>query len=261
MALFRLTFFFEQQENGWSESIHTTATDTPTLISLVLGYAQRRMDFCHPSTFLTHVRVSDDQVFRDVILDPMTLPIKGNWKSLAKAEGPWTALDLRLQSGPLVQRSLFVRGIPAGQIDSNLPSFTADFDSAYGRWVTFLADSLFGIKNKDRTQAKQAINTVSVGGVVNMLAPLLGLANLDTVQVLGIPRSVLPKRTYTVQNFVDMSNFTLRGYNGPAIAGRGFLRRISYVISPITATATDFATERRVGRPFGVLRGRRAVIR
>ena len=261
MALFRLTFFFEQGENGWSESIHTSAFDTTTLIALSAGYATRRVAFNHASTVLTHVRISDDLIFRDVILDPIPLPQFGQFKPTGHAEGPWTALDARMSSNPLVQRSMFVRGFPGSQIDGNLPSFTASFAAAYRAWTQFITDNVFSIKNKDRTQVKQAINTISLAGVVNMVTPIPGLANLSTVQVLGIPRSVLPTRTYTVVNFVDGSNFTLRGYKGPAIAARGFLKLQQFVLLGINQIVTDFVTERRVGRPFGVLRGRRAVIR
>jgi hypothetical protein len=261
MALFRLTFFFEQLENGWSESVHTTASDTLTLIALASGYASRRMAFCHSSTFLSHIRISDDLTFRDVILDPIPLPINGGFKPTGFAEGPWTALDARMSATPTVQRSLFVRGFPAGQINSNQTNFTAAFQAAYRAWTQYVTDNVFGIKNKDRTQLKQPINTISPAGVVTMANPIAGLANLATVQLLGIPRSVIPKRTYTVVNFVDGSNFSLRGYSGPAISMRGYLRLISYVILQINQIVTDFVTERRVGRPFGVLRGRRAVIR
>jgi hypothetical protein len=261
MPAFRLTFFFEQLENGWSESIHTTATDTLTLIALATGYANRRMAFCQTQTFLTHIRISDDEVFRDVILDPIPLPMQGAFKPAGQAEGPWTALDARMSANPRVQRSLFVRGFPAGQINSNAPAFTAAFQAAYTAWTTYITDNVFAIKNKDRAQQKQPIDTISAAGVVRMANPIAGLANLATVQVLGIPRSQIPKRTFTVVNFVDGSNFTLRGYTGPVIAQRGYLRLVTFSLLVINQIVTDFVTERRVGRPFGVLRGRRAVVR
>lgn len=261
MALFRLTFFYESNENGWSESIHTTSQDLAGLSGLALTYANLRMAFSHLETFMTHVRISDDLVFRDIILDPINLPRKGQFGKAASAEAPWTALDLRLQAGPTVTRSLFIRGLPDGQIDSNLPSFTPAFQTVYMQFVNNLLEGPFGIKNKDRTQVKQPINTISAGGVVNMTNPIAGLANLDTVQLLGIPRSKQPKRSFTVINFVDASNFTLRGWTGGAVNQQGFLRRVNYIISPIVFAATDFATTRHVGRPFGLQRGRRAVIR
>jgi len=262
MALFRLTFFYEQDENGWSESIHSSSNRVESLIGQTDVYSINRMRFSDAGTILTHVRISDDEVFRDVILDPISLPRRGQFKAPnEKAESPFTALDLRLLAAPTVQRSLFVRGLPDGQVNGVFPSFTGDFATRYNAWVAILSQGGFSIKNKDRTQIKQPINTISAAGVVNMTSPIPGLGNLSTVQVLGIPRSEIPKRTYTVVNFVDFSNFTLRGYNGPPIAGRGYLRRVVYVLLPIIQAATDFVTERRIGRPFGQLRGRRAVVR
>jgi hypothetical protein len=261
MPLMRITFFYEQGENGWSESLHSTATDTPTLIALALGYSNQRMAFSSPETVMTHIRISDDQVFRDAILDPVPLPRTGQFKPNNGAEAPWVAFDLRLQANPQVTRSLFVRGFPAGQIDGNLPSFTPAFNTLYARYVQYIAQNAFGIKNKDRSQVKQPIYTVSLAGVVNMSVPVAFLANGDTVQILGVPRSVVPKRFYTVINLVDQSNFQLRGYAGPALTHQGYFRRIAYTILPINFTATDFVTKRGVGRPFGVQRGRRAVVR
>jgi hypothetical protein len=262
MALFRLTFFYEQDENGWSESIHSSSNRLDSLIGQVDVYSVNRMAFTAAGTSLTHVRISDDQVFRDVLLDPITLPRRGQYKSVnSKSDSPFTALDLRLSAAPTVQRSMFVRGIPDNQVDGIFPAFEANFATKYNAWVAILSQGGFSIKNKDRSQLKQPINTISPAGVVNMTSPIPGLANLSTVQVLGIPRSQIPKRTFTVVNFIDGSNFSLRGYAGASIAGRGFFRLVNYVLLPITQAATDFVTERRIGRPFGQQRGRRAIVR
>jgi len=261
MALYRETFFYEEGENGWSESIHVNVTDTPTLIALASVYANNRLAATSGQVNLTHIRISDDLVFRDVILDPIALPLPGQFKSISRAEAPWTAIDIRLSANPLVQRSLFFRGMPDGQVNGNQLSFTPAYGAAFNAFVNTIVGGVFSIKNKDRTQLKQPIATISAAGVVNMSAPVAGLGNLDTVQILGIPRSRVPKRTYLVTNLVDQSNFTLRGWNSGVVTATGYLRRIVYNLLPISIAAADFATERRVGRPFGVLRGRRAVVR
>jgi hypothetical protein len=261
MALFRLGFFYEQGENGWSESIHTSLTDPAQLENLVFQYAQKRLAFTHPSTKLVHVRISDDEVFRDIILDPIVLPMIGQYKPPVPAESPFTAFDARMSAGNLVTRSMFVRGLPDGQIDGVTIQGDPGFLTAYDAWGAFIVNNAFSIKNKDRTQVKQPINTVSLAGVVNMVTPIPGLALLSQVQILGVPRSLVPKRTYIVSAITDGANFTIRNYTGPALAGIGFFRRINYLLLKIDVITTDAVTERRIGRPFGQLRGRRAVVR
>jgi hypothetical protein len=263
MPLNRITFFFEQVGNGWSESLHIDADGDDVLRGYANDYARVRLAISSPETLLTHIRISDDEVFRDIILDPIPLPLRGTFKQAGNiAESPWTALDVRMgTTDKRVQRSLFLRGIPDDQVDGALPSFTAAYRTAIDAWRGYITLSVWAVKAKDRAQAKQPIFTIDGAGNVITTIPLVGVSNLSTIQILGIPRSIVKTRLYRVANVTDQSHFQLRGWTSGLIAGRGFVRPLVYRLYQIDQTLIDAATERRVGRPFGLLRGRAAVIR
>jgi hypothetical protein len=261
MALFRTTFFFEQRDNGWSESVHSILTDPIALKAQAIGYVLVRMPLCTPSTLLTHIRISDDLVFRDIILDPLVLPIPGT-NPEAVNESPWTAVDVRMSASPTVQRSLFLRGLPDGQVDGSLPEFTPGFQASFNAFKSELLTDNWGIKQKDRSQVKQPILSVDGLGNVVMAVPLAGLAVKSVVQLLGVPRSKVPGRLFLIDVFTDASHFHVRGWPaGVTLTSQGFFRPVVYLITPIVQVVADAVTERRTGRPFGLLRGRRAVVR
>jgi hypothetical protein len=261
MPLNRLTFFFEQGENGWSEAIHTTSTSIPGLVAAATAYRNVRMPLLNAYATLVHVRISDDMVFRDVLFDPFRLPQSGLFGKSFPAEAPWTAIDVRLGASPTVQRSLFLRGLPAGMISDTTIAGTPSFNASLAAYATRLLNAEFAIKNKDRGQFKQPITSIDAAGNVVMGIPLTGVNQQSVIQVLGIPRSVIPIRFFKVNTVTDQSHFQLRGWAGQTVGARGFLRPDVQVLSTITGFQTTVATERRVGRPFGQQRGRRAVIR
>lgn len=259
--IWRVTFFFAEGENGWSESVHSTLGAFSGVLAAVFKYITARMSCCPSSVFLTHVRISDDNVFRDVYLDPVALPAPGTYIGGGPGDSPWTALDVRMTATPVVQRSLFMRGIPIGQVSGSVYQPNAKFLAAVTAFTNQLLTNGWGIKNKDRTQQKQPIASVDNVGNVVLTMGIAGLTVGDTVQFLGIKRSILPKRTYIVETVTSATVFSLRGYSGPPIVGVGFVRKIVLLVLPLDNVVVDNTTERRVGRPFGLLRGRRAVIR
>jgi hypothetical protein len=261
VALFRTTFFYEQRDNGWSESVHSLLTDPVSLIAQATGYVLVRMPLATPSTLLTHIRISDDAVFRDVILDPLVLPIPGTAPT-AINESPWTAVDVRMSTSPLVQRSLFLRGLPDGQVNGSLPDFSPGFQASFNAWKSELLTDNWAIKQKDRSQVKQPILSVDGTGNVVMAVPLAGIAVKSVVQLLGVPRSKVPGRLFLIDVFTDASHFHVRGWPpGVTLTSTGFFRPVVYIVTGINQVVADAITERRVGRPFGLLRGRRAVVR
>jgi hypothetical protein len=266
MPQFRITFFMEEGENGWTEAVHTTNFTQTNLVSDSLNYLSRRMPISAPTLKCTHVRISDDLLFRDVFLDPIALPVAGTWKPDLNT-GPWTAINIRMATAnPTVQRSLFLRGIPKPMITSNDYDPTPAHLAAVNNYLAGLTNRSWAIRAKDRSQVKQPITSIAADGTVVMTTGIPGLTaptaiNQPLVQLLGVKRSVSAKRLFQLNAFTDTSHFQLRGWSGGASGAVGFFRLVQYVLYPITQADTEFATERRVGRPFGVQRGRRAVVR
>ena len=120
------------------------------------------------------------------------------------------------------------------------------------------------IRHKDTTQPKVPIFTLSgPTGVITTTANVPGLLVGETLQLLGIRRSVMPARFVRV-TAVDAVNFRWTVVGLPAgvtLGPGGFVRRLHYVNDAVVQAIPERITERRDGRPFGLLRGRAAPVR
>jgi hypothetical protein len=261
--VFRLTFFYELFDAGWTESVHTKLVDKPSLMTLASQYIAARLPLLHPKAFLTHVRISDDLVFRDILLDPISLPQAGTFATTTLApDTPWNALDVRIQAGVTVNRSLYLRGIPAGQMNANTFNPTALFAANLGKYLGFLVtNGNIAIKCKDRSVIPNLILTSTALGVVTLATPIANAAAGQRVQLLGVLRSLSPQRSYVIGAGSTTTVLNLLGWPGLVLAGTGFIRQNVVALPQVTDAVCDTNTERRSGRPFGLLRGRRAVIR
>lgn len=257
----RLTFFYEMTDVGFSESVHTQLTDPVTLTTLVNGYKFVRLPFLIESARMIDVRVSDDDTFRDIIVPVAGLPSPGTFPGRAAA--PSSTLLMKLfTTNPTVSRNMFLRGLPATLMDGRVYTPTGLFDSALIPFRALMSGGQFWVNAKDRTQAKIPITGISIAGAVVLGAPMPGVTNGSIVQLLGVPRSVIKQRQFEVTAFVDNQHFTLRGWPaGQFLGAEGFLRRKVNTLYNINATTIVDIGERKVGRPFGLPRGRVAPVR
>jgi len=109
---------------------------------------------------------------------------------------------------------------------------------------------------------KQPITSINAAGDVVMTIPLAGVTINSTIQILGVPRSLVPVRNFRLSSLTSQSVFSLRGWpSGVVLQNRGYLRPNVQILGRISEIVFDSVTERRIGRPFGLLRGRRAVVR
>jgi hypothetical protein len=269
MAQFRITCFFEVGGDGWSESIHSSLTNPVNVVTQAQLYATYRMQLAPQAVDLVHVRISDDQIFRDIYLDPFLLPLSGTYSAGPTVSNlpPWNALLLKMQAiaSPTINRNLFLRGIPQDQVSGNAFTPTPSFLAALNAYRSYVTSGGFAIKGKDLSQVKQPIQSVSSVGSVVMGSAIPGLTGVkpnNQVEILGVPRSLVPIRTYLTNTFTDASHFTLRAWPATVNLGAtGYFRLNLPVLNVIGVAVTAGITERRVGRPFGQPRGRRAVIR
>jgi hypothetical protein len=219
------------------------------------------MNIATEDTLCLHIRVSDDDTFRDVAGSPVTLPATGTFGPLEEFMS--VALLVRMEAGPLIQRNLFLRGLPRGQLQGRV--FTPDsvFRSRLNAYNNALLTGAWGINAKDRTQVKARIKSIAADGTVVMRDSITGLTITSVIQLLGVPRSVIGTRQFQLDDFTDDKHFklSLGGELLTPITGRGYFRRRVYTIAPLTIVDEPRITERRTGRPFGVLRGRAALVR
>jgi hypothetical protein len=257
MARVRLTYFFELGDTGWSESVHTTLppTSVPAIQALVGQYTAMRLPCLSNEAQLTHVRVSDDDTFRDILFLATGLPASGTYSK--PPAGPWTGLLITLVATPTLRRSLFMRGIPKQIVDGRNPTFDATFTAAINNYLAGMIASPFAISGKTANPSRPITTAVGATGVVTTVG-VTGAAVGDTIQVIGVPTSVLPTRFYRVIGVDNVaSTVTLAGWPlAVNLTNVGFLRRTTKEVVQISQAVSGLITERKVGRPFGQLRGR-----
>ncbi len=268
MPRFRVTYFYEQQGAGWSESIHTLLLPGANLTNLIAAYVSARMQIANPSVILTHIRISDDDVFRDFAVPDVAVPQSGQFKKSGGPAGgtrefPSVAALLRIFSGNTIVRNLFVRGLPDDQNDGNEWDPGAQFNGKFATFRFGLQSTGWAINHKDATQPRARIKSMTASGVVEMIDAIPGLALSSTIQLMRVPRSVIPGRFFRLSSFTDEKNFTLAvpPNSLEPLFVTGVFRRVAFVLHQIDHTEIERVTERRTGRPFGVLRGRAAPVR
>lgn len=253
----RLTYFFELGDAGWSESIHTTLStaSVAALQTLVTNYTAVRLPLLIGEAQLTHVRISDDEVFRDIAFFPTGLPAPGGFSG--PAAGPWDALLIRMIASSTLRRSLFLRGLPQTVMDGRHQSFRPAFQSAVNAYLAFLSPANpVGIAGKSANPQIAILSAVAATGVVTLTGVMLGASIGSVVQLTGVPTSLAPTRYYRVIN-VAGPVLTLAGWSPlVTLVNQGFLRLTTKTVVQVTSSSAGLITERKVGRPFGQLRGR-----
>jgi hypothetical protein len=257
MSRVRLTYFFELGDTGWSESIHTTLApaSVTALQTLVTNYTNVRLPLLNQDAQLTHVRVSDDDTFRDIIFFPTGLPAPGT--ATGFPAGPWTGVLIRMIASSTLRRSLFLRGVPANCIDGRNQHFTPAFQAAMNAYLAFLSPANpVGISGKTANPSVAITQAVGATGVLTGTAILAGATVGSIIQITGVPTSILPVRFYRAIAFSGFS-VTLAGWPSTvSLVNQGFMRLTTKSVVQITAASAGLITERKVGRPFGQLRGR-----
>jgi hypothetical protein len=257
MSRTRITYFFELGDVGWSESIHSTLAPTSiaALQSLVTLYTNVRLPLLSVEAQITHVRVSDDDLFRDISFFPTGLPVFG--LASGRAAGPWTGVLIRMIASSTLRRSLFLRGIPSGQIDGRNQFFGAGYLAAMNTYLAALSANPFGISGKSANPAIPMLSMIGATGVAALTGPMVGVAVGSVVQVTGVPTATLPVRYYRVIAVGPGFAITLAGWPSlVSLANTGFLRLTTKAVTQISGASAGLITERKVGRPFGQLRGR-----
>jgi hypothetical protein len=261
MPRIRMTVFMELGDVGWSEAIGCVPTDPASLSLLAQAYIIARSGILSTEAKIVDVRISDDEVFRDIIVPIAGLPRLGAQPGRA-APPSATVLLKGFTNDARVQRNFFIRGVPATLVDGRNFTPPSIWDTAFLQYAALLTGGQFLVFGKDRAQQKQAIQSVNNAGVCVLVNLSTGFASGDVVQLLGVPRSLIQHRVFTVYNQVNPLNFSLRPWQlGQVLGTQGFLRKVSIVGFPLrTVNAIDIG-ERKVGRPFGLPRGRAAVVR
>jgi len=263
---FRVTFFFSQQvgvkTGGWSENFWNSAPDLPTVTTAANALLPLRFALLGYGVGIVAMRFQDLTSFRAAQPIPLTqfnsVVQGGNFD----ADYPTTKGLLRLFGPAKYITSQWLGGMP----DSWVANGGVLALSAVGRdnFLSFKSALLAGsngwrINNQDKSIAKKLVTAVTAGGQVT--APG---SNYTAGQIIRISRThgvTGLNKLWTVATNIDPNTFTIAppvgGFVGSIVNPLGTAQLQSKTLQAMTDVQLIRATEHRVGRPFGLLSGRR----
>ena len=280
--LWRVTFFYTAGNTGWSETLFNNLPTLSAVQAAATALNTARLTLMRPDCFSNAIRVSDDNVFRDssYVQNP-AYPIPGSYSQVVTTSHPSTALFLRLETAPgsvsaaSPNRRIFpLHGIPVDQIQDTTFSPSIIWAGNLGAYKLVLTNSANGWCM--RTRSIFAIAPTPVGLSISpqaspsrdgLLTTLTAVpsAVLGAYVVFSRVKGVIPpagRPFLVVPPITNITPFTvgIRGWF-PRLTVTGSniqMEFFSYQLSPIVAAFTDRLGSHKVGRPFGLLRGRRS---
>jgi len=265
--LARVTFFFANGSNGWTETFYNTGADLETVLTTAQGMIRRRTDLLAKNAQLQYIRVSDDLVAGDSRLAVVPLTDRFN-KNPAEDTGnaAYDGVLIRLVCSAMHRRMFIMRGIPDQVMKNNEFDPDPPWANALVRWFGLLVGATWGMKIVDRvTVLEKPITSLTnnwvPGTVTATVGSTAGWSNGDLVNIYGRMncrgfRGLYRVRNLTATTFDVSTRRDVSGYNG-----NGKVRRQEYTILPfINQGVVMRLAKRSTGRPSFQERGRRSAL-
>jgi len=265
MATMRATFFFTDDNGyGWTETYFNNAGDLPTTMTRARALLPLRIKCLGLTSGPSMIRVSDDEVKRD---SQIYIIASGDNRNKDPDAGPSdianTCLVVRIEAGPTIRRTLYMRGIPDGIVlNSGVYSPTPDFGTAFTRFANALGQNGWSIKSLG------IVNPVLTN--TNIVQPALGqeirittlgahgLAINDTVVIRGVRGASYLAGQHRVFAKIDDTNYSILSNRVlPELFNYGTTQKYSFRLTGISNAQVIRASHRIAGRPFSAPRGRR----
>lgn len=256
MAAYRITYEWAIQQSGWSESFHTTLTNIASINALITAFTQARVQFLTSQAVLLNVRVSDDTLFRDIGTRPV---LGGQIGSVSgRAAVPDATVVFLMSSGALYKRYMYCRGLPATYCDQRQFNGAAAYFPAILAFANFLKSNNIAIYAQSNPGTAQIVTGyANPPGMFAVAADIVGLA-VGTYITITAPRGTsIPRGKFRVVATPDLKHFQLHGWplttDPTALA---YVRSSTKALQAVDGAQVNDIGERKVGRPFGLRRGR-----
>lgn len=261
MPRFRVTAFMDQEGEGWSEGFHTSLSSPSAITTLINSWVLKRRACMTIEAEFNEIRVSDDETFRDILTLVNVVGVKG--QLAGEALPPINCALFRLQAGPLVSRPMFVHGLPKALINGRDYNLSTAAMARLNEYAAFLKSPGFSIAHKvPPTDAKLVIAYNATTGLFTVSADIPGLTYNMPLVLTNVKRSIVKTRIWRVATAPTGSTFTLQKWVKTIdISGFGKWRSAIPVLDSVTESIVRPHTTHKVGRPFGLPRGRVAPVR
>jgi len=241
---------------GWSESYYSESASAATLQAFG-NLARSRVSMCPRGTSINRLRYQQVDPVGPAQLTKVSFPAPDTWLSGVPQKALKIQFALPGEGGQMIRE---FRGVPDVQFTTGEYTPTAPYVIAVNGFLNALLAGTWLVRRRDKGQPQAEIKSISIGGVVEMIQPLAGAANGNSVQIL---RTVNPasgrKFGYFAKiiAFTDERNFTIAG---PKVRASGFgkMRLAVNVYPPFVnpQIANIEAVVRKIGRPFRSYSGR-----
>lgn len=266
MATYKGTYLFNQGRYGWSESWYVDAATITDAAGYFSGVMTQRIKMLGRGARMEMIRVSDVDIAGDSMI---VLAPEDQITAATPVDTPWNCLLVRVESGALYRRSMWMRGAPDEWMlfsQNGSIIIPTDAKNALKAWSTKIINAGFKFKVTQK------------GGPETLPLPIGALAEDENGRVVA----QIPGFAGQVNDFVQF-----KGYNGPdkkilngrhrvvkvdgasvtvgiefntlfapnANFGGKAVRKIT-LYTFVTSAFIERATSRRTGRAFFVRPGR-----
>lgn len=267
---FKVSYFWEQivaKTGGWSESFYHGADDFSTVQTQAIVLGQRLMAVHGKTTVLRNIRFSEYGAFRRAVIAPQTFTTNPEVPDSYTSDYPTTALLLRIKGfgtspgTPGYTVNQWLKGIPDFVIaDGGFYKPTGEYPTRMSTLFDRIISGGWRLKVQDKAVQKKKVNSISSSGLVTL--PSHAYASGNYVRISRAKGDTRVNRIWRIQ-VVSADTFQLLFWQQLEPAIPIFGDPVATLQSAIFVAPADGgcqiirATERKVGRPFGLLTGRR----
>lgn len=274
MPIMKVTFPFEHQQNGWSETYYLTSATYDTAYKSAIKLAEARIKLCGNDVRIPVCKISDDDVPGDGRVHRIEyragLKLNENADEVVippaydgDPDMSWTALPITLLSAVGRSGRVFLRGLPdALFVRGNQFQPTGAWNTAYSKWKALLINGWMfkGINVPLFADWKKITDVVANGAQeVTITSEMAAVPPNSRVQIRGVQtdRGVFSGRYRVSFNAAGITKLAKTTGTFFQWNGGGEIRPIFNQYFGIVDTERGRPSERKPGRPFDSPRGRR----
>jgi len=281
--MFRTTFYFAMDSQGWSETLYRNAAFSAGDRILLDNYINARLMLLASSTTMISVRTSNMDTKRDIsIVDIGVGGRQGSWAyggsgtaqdpgTATVSEDTFTALLLRLSDGQQNYRSFPMLGFPDHVLVGNtiVPGERALVNNRLNAWIGAITQASFGGRFQSGTTVTGRVNMFSPKEADNQLVCLGLKGGVPAVGTIVTLNGVKPFRALNRQwrvaataagDAINDGYIYLAGSEGLNAFGPvqgGTYKSATYAVNVLNQYTISRLTMRKTGVPFDTVRGRR----
>lgn len=264
MPIYKASFDFEHNANGWTETFYLEYTDIRAALDSAKEFRPMRVAMLGTmlgglGPRLMTIRVSDVDIQRDAL--QYKVPFANQVGSTSEtADNANLAVAVRMEAGALYRRTWYISGQPDACCVNGQYVGIASFETGFNLAVNFLKLRQWGVYAQNRASVPLLIASVSAPVLSEFTITTVnahGLAAGNVVQVTKAPGMNAIRGKYFVKSVVGATGIVVAGNPTGLYTGGGFVRKVDMALQRFTNIEIDGITRKSRGRPSGGPVGRR----